>query len=183
MERSVALLAEKVRLLDSPEPILSLCAETNNPDDRRAWRYCRYAEAFGNFASLCKRNRHHKPSPTRAARLGATDQRADILVLGDSFFNIFSLAEMGWGASAGFVEQLSYTLGRPLDAILRNDAGAFATRELLGQELARGRDRLDAKKLVIWEFAVRELGDRQLGLRAHESSGASAKGFPGTGVW
>jgi hypothetical protein len=67
------------------------------------------------------------------------------------------LADMGWGASAGFVEQLSYTLGRPLDAILRNDAGAFATRELLGQELARGRDRLDGKRLVIWEFAVREL--------------------------
>jgi hypothetical protein len=81
------------------------------------------------------------------------DQRADILVLGDSFFNIFSLAEMGWGASAGFVEQLSYTLGRPLDAILRNDAGAFATREAR-QELARGRDRPMGKRLVIWEFAA-----------------------------
>ena len=41
--------------------------------------------------------------------------------------------------------------------ILRNDAGAFATRELLGQELAQGRDRLEGKRLVIWEFAVREL--------------------------
>jgi alginate O-acetyltransferase complex protein AlgJ len=32
------------------------------------------------------------------------DPRADVLVLGDSFFNIFSLEGMGWGASAGFVE-------------------------------------------------------------------------------
>ena len=87
----------------------------------------------------------------------SADPRADVLVLGDSFFNIFSLEGMGWGASAGFVEQLSHTLRRPIDAIIRNDAGALATRELLGQELARGRDRLHGKRLVVWEFAVREL--------------------------
>ena len=46
---------------------------------------------------------------------------------------------------------------RPIDAIIRNDAGALATRELLGQEVARGRDRLNGKRLVVWEFAVREL--------------------------
>ena len=82
---------------------------------------------------------------------------------------------MGWGASAGFVEQLSYTLGRPLDAILRNDAGAFATRELLGQELARGRDRLDAKKLVIWEFAVRELATAMAELRRDHPASQTRK--------
>jgi hypothetical protein len=87
----------------------------------------------------------------------SADPRSDVLVLGDSFFNIFSLEAMGWGASAGFVEQLSHTLRWPIDAIIRNDAGALATRELLGQELARGRDRLNAKRLVVWEFAVREL--------------------------
>ena len=47
---------------------------------------------------------------------------------------------MGWGASAGFVEQQSHVVQQPLDAIIRNDAGAFATRELLGQELSRGRE-------------------------------------------
>ncbi|MDQ6624532.1 MAG: hypothetical protein M3Y69_00105, partial [Verrucomicrobiota bacterium] len=57
-----------------------------------------------------------------------------------------------------FAEHLSAALGgRPLDCILRNSDGAFATREMLANELARGRDRLAGKKLVIWEFAAREL--------------------------
>ncbi len=83
---------------------------------------------------------------------------ADVLVLGDSFANIFSQEGLGWGESAGFAEQLSRSLGdRPLDCILRNSDGAFATREILARDLARGRDRLAGKKLVIWEFAAREL--------------------------
>jgi SGNH hydrolase-like domain, acetyltransferase AlgX len=83
---------------------------------------------------------------------------AEILLLGDSFSNIFSLEALGWGESAGFAEHLSRALGEaPLDCILRNSDGAFATREILSRELARGRDRLAGKKLVIWEFAAREL--------------------------
>jgi alginate O-acetyltransferase complex protein AlgJ len=83
---------------------------------------------------------------------------ADILLLGDSFSNIFSLDALGWGESAGFAEQLSRALGgRPLDCILRNSDAAYATREILSRDLARGRDRLAGKKLVVWEFAAREL--------------------------
>lgn len=83
---------------------------------------------------------------------------ADTLLLGDSFSNIFSLAALGWGEEAGFAEHLSHALGgHPLDCILRNSDAAFATREILSRELARGRDRLAGKKLVIWEFAAREL--------------------------
>ena len=83
---------------------------------------------------------------------------ADVLLLGDSFSNIFSLEGLGWGESAGFAEHLSRALqGRPLDCILRNSDGAFATREILAHDLARGRDRLAGKKLVVWEFATREL--------------------------
>lgn len=82
---------------------------------------------------------------------------ADVLLMGDSFCNIFSLPEMGWGESAGFAEHLSRALGRPLDCILRNSDAAFATREILSKELALGRDRLAGKKQVVWEFASREL--------------------------
>ncbi|MEY2558712.1 MAG: alginate O-acetyltransferase complex protein AlgJ [Verrucomicrobiota bacterium] len=82
---------------------------------------------------------------------------ADILLLGDSFSNIFSLDALGWGESAGFAEHLSRALGRPLDCILRNSDAAYATREILSRDLARGRDRLAGKKLVVWEFAAREL--------------------------
>jgi alginate O-acetyltransferase complex protein AlgJ len=58
-----------------------------------------------------------------------SSREADVLVLGDSFSNVYSLESMGWGTSAGFVEQLSYALRRPIDRILQNDDGAFATRD------------------------------------------------------
>lgn len=87
-----------------------------------------------------------------------SSKNAEILLLGDSFSNIFSLAALGWGESAGFAEHLSRALGGiSLDCILRNSDAAFATREILSRELARGRDRLAGKKLVVWEFAAREL--------------------------
>ncbi|HKS03709.1 MAG TPA: hypothetical protein VJR49_00010, partial [Chthoniobacterales bacterium] len=84
-------------------------------------------------------------------------KEADVLLLGDSFSNIFSFEAMGWGESAGFAEHLSFALRRPIDCILRNSDASFATREILSNELARGRDRLAGKKVVIWEFAAREL--------------------------
>ena len=84
-------------------------------------------------------------------------QESEVLLLGDSFSNIYSLAGMGWGESAGLAEQISYNLNRPVDCILRNSDGAFATREALSRELARGHDRLAGKKVVVWEFAEREL--------------------------
>jgi alginate O-acetyltransferase complex protein AlgJ len=84
-------------------------------------------------------------------------KNADVLLLGDSFSNIFSLDDLGWGESAGFAEHLSRALGRPIDCILRNSDGAFATREILNHELAGGRDRLAGKKMVVWQFATREL--------------------------
>jgi alginate O-acetyltransferase complex protein AlgJ len=85
------------------------------------------------------------------------EKTADVLVLGDSFSNVYSLGAMGWGEGGGLIEQLSYALGRPLDRITRNDNGSHATREFLAAELAKGRDRLAGKRLVIYQFAVREL--------------------------
>jgi len=82
---------------------------------------------------------------------------APVLLLGDSFTNIYSLGSMGWGESAGLAEHLSVRLGLPVDVICRNDDGSHATREMLVQELRRGRDRLEGKRLVVWEFAAREL--------------------------
>ena len=82
---------------------------------------------------------------------------ADVLLLGDSFTNIYSLPTMGWGEAAGFAEHLSLTLQRPLDRIVQNDQGASATREILWREIAGGSDRLAGKRVVIWQFAAREL--------------------------
>ena len=84
------------------------------------------------------------------------DRTSDVLLLGDSLTNIFSLDAMGWGTRAGFAETLAHELGRPIDVIARNDAGAHATRDVLSAEFLRGRDRLEGKKVVVWEFAIRE---------------------------
>jgi len=93
-----------------------------------------------------------------------SDERADVLVLGDSFSNIYSLAQMGWGDSAGFAEHLSAALGRPLDRLVINAGGAHTSRQELVREMAAGRDRLAGKRVVIYEFAARELafGDWRL---------------------
>jgi hypothetical protein len=82
---------------------------------------------------------------------------ADVLVLGDSFSNIYSVPGMGWGEAAGFVEQLSLALDRPVDRIVQNDQGARATRELLVRDLRTDPDRLASTRVVIWQFATREL--------------------------
>ncbi|UCE59167.1 MAG: hypothetical protein JSU63_17200 [Phycisphaerales bacterium] len=86
--------------------------------------------------------------PTRAS---------EILFLGDSFSNIYSLAGMGWGEAAGLVEQLSYELQCPVDSIVLNGSGALAARQQLSRDLKRGVDRLSGKSLVVYQFAVREL--------------------------
>lgn len=85
------------------------------------------------------------------------DATGDVLLLGDSFTNIFSLEGMGWGAAAGLAPQLALALARGVDVIAQNDSGAFATRQALARELAAGSDRLQGKRVVIWEFAAREL--------------------------
>ena len=84
-------------------------------------------------------------------------QESEILFLGDSFSNIYSLAGMGWGDSAGFVEHLSAELARPIDKIVINAGGADATRQALVQELNRGHDRLLGKRVLVYQFAAREL--------------------------
>ena len=104
------------------------------------------------------------------------DRTSDVLLLGDSFTNIFSLDVMGWGTRAGFAETLAHELGRPIDVIARNDAGAHATRDVLSTEFLRGRDRLEGKKVVVWEFAIRELAvgdwtDSPLELKERGESG------------
>jgi alginate O-acetyltransferase complex protein AlgJ len=90
----------------------------------------------------------------------APDERAPLLLLGDSFANIYTLGQMGWGENAGLAPQLARALGRDVDVIAQNDAGAHATRQLLSnalQDAGAGEDRLAGKKVVVWELASREL--------------------------
>lgn len=84
-------------------------------------------------------------------------KQAEILLLGDSFTNIYSVANMGWGRAAGLAEHLSFLLQCPIDVISRNDGGSYATRQMLRDDMAKGNDRLAGKKVIIWQFAMREL--------------------------
>lgn len=98
---------------------------------------------------------------------------AEVLLLGDSFVNIYSDPAAfpdrrggggggaGWGEAAGLAEQLSFLLGQPVDRIARNGGGAHVVRAELAREVARdaqaGRDRLAGVRVVVWEFAARTL--------------------------
>jgi len=90
-------------------------------------------------------------APWRASRA------AEVLLLGDSFANIYHQEELGWGGGAGLAQRLSYHLQRPVDIVSRNDDGAYSTRLLLAEEIGRGSDRLAKTRVVVWEFSAREL--------------------------
>ena len=161
MEATATALAERIRPhLSGPEEGLTRSHET--------------VTAHGDIAFMLKLSPDTTAFPAETVSIRPVlsadgqywraSQNAEVLVLGDSFSNIYSLEPMGWGQSAGFVEQLAYHLQAPVDRLVRNDAGAFATRDMLARELARGRDRLAGKKWLIWQFAARELavGDWKL---------------------
>ncbi len=82
---------------------------------------------------------------------------SEVLLLGDSFTNIYSQEGLGWGTGAGLAEQLSLHLQRPVDRIAQNDHGAYAARHRLQDAVSKGEERLAETGVVVYEFAVREL--------------------------
>ncbi|HEV8378370.1 MAG TPA: hypothetical protein VGP99_05935 [Tepidisphaeraceae bacterium] len=78
---------------------------------------------------------------------------SDVLFIGDSFSNIYTAHQMGWGDSAGFPCQLSRHLGRNLDALIKNGGAASELRETLAER----PQPLKGKRVIIWEVAAHEL--------------------------
>ena len=146
------------------------------PDVERAGftRVKQSASNLGDIAEMLKlpaNQTHYKKQQVTIQQVQTPDgeplyatRDADILLLGDSFSNIYSFGEMNWGEAAGFGEQLGFYLQRPFDAIINNAGGSYVTRQQLVRDLTRGKDRLRGKRLVIWEFAMRDLlsGDWKL---------------------
>ena len=102
--------------------------------------------------------------PPESARIGvisdaATGARwssragAPLLLLGDSFANIFQDPALGWGESAGLGAHLAYHLGCEVEAIAVNGGGGDGARSLLARRPAA----LQGRTAVVWEFAMREL--------------------------
>lgn len=157
-KRLAAFIAEQVELsFDQPFVYPKTTEDTVN---------------IGDIAKMLKLPDDQKLFPQERVTRGViqnsigsqSEQKSEILFLGDSFSNIYSLAGMGWGDSAGFVEHLSAELARPIDKIVINAGGADATRQALVRELNRGHDRLAGKRVLVYQFATRELssGDWKL---------------------
>jgi hypothetical protein len=75
---------------------------------------------------------------------------AEVMILGDSFLRVYEKDEPG---AAGFIAHLARELGQPMTSIV-NDGGAST---LVREELARRPTLLLNKRLVIWEFAERDI--------------------------
>jgi alginate O-acetyltransferase complex protein AlgJ len=155
-EGLAAFIAGRVSLADAGDPgyRLERVEARNVGDTARMLDLPDGARLFPSETVWLRRVLQRDGSPWRSSRT------AEVLVLGDSFSNIYTLESMGWGTSAGFVEQLSYALRRPVDRLVQNDEGAFATRVML----TRSRERLEGKRVVVYQFAERELafGDWKL---------------------
>ncbi len=152
--------------------------------ERPASRYTRSRVEVGNFGDLTTMltlpaSQTFFP-PERVAiepvrgpgeALWRPEREAEVLLLGDSFSNVYSdreaftnrvaEREYHWGEGAGLAEQLSFFLQRPVDRIVRNAGGSHATRRDLVRSIARegerGRDRLQHVRVVVYQFAAREL--------------------------
>jgi alginate O-acetyltransferase complex protein AlgJ len=87
--------------------------------------------------------------------MGRPAGESPLLLLGDSFTNIYRRKELEWGEGAGLAEQLELRLGVPVQVLALNGGGASAVRQLLAQkpELLRG------KRAVVWACSARDLFD------------------------
>ncbi|MBI4660267.1 MAG: hypothetical protein HY735_15625 [Verrucomicrobia bacterium] len=78
------------------------------------------------------------------------DTQSEVLILGDSFLRIYEQDEPG---SAGFIAHLAKALRQPLTSLV-SDGGAST---LVRQELFRRPALLKNKRVVVWEFAERDI--------------------------
>lgn len=94
----------------------------------------------------------HKPQ----GGLYLPDINSDVLLLGDSYAGSY---EPGGG---GLAAELTYELQHPVDSVTKSNGGSWGARFLLKDKMlgAKGQkkaDHLRGKKLLIWEFASRDL--------------------------
>ena len=85
------------------------------------------------------------------------DRNSEIILLGDSFTNIYSSNEgLGWGNNAGLPEHIASNVGIPIDVISINGGGATEVRKKLAQRRGCSED-MKNKKVVIWAITCRDL--------------------------
>jgi alginate O-acetyltransferase complex protein AlgJ len=92
----------------------------------------------------------------RTGRAWQRDPASDVLLVGDSFTNIYSQPALGWGESAGLAEHLSYHLGRSVNVLALNGAGASAIRAELARRAASSTE-VWPTRVIVYELAMRFL--------------------------
>ncbi len=81
---------------------------------------------------------------------------AQVVLLGDSFSNIYADRSLGWGADGGLAHLIAFHLQNRVQAILHNAGAATTVR----QDLARRLTLNDHRPLVVvWEMASRDLSN------------------------
>src|SRR5262249_25471974 len=80
---------------------------------------------------------------------------APILLIGDSYSIVYASKSLVWGSDAGLPQHLMLKLKTPVQTISIKGGGATDVR----RALASSPRALEHKRLVIWEFATRELYD------------------------
>jgi alginate O-acetyltransferase complex protein AlgJ len=82
-----------------------------------------------------------------------TSKDSPVLLLGDSHNLVFHSGGDMHAVGAGLPDQLAMELGSPVDVVAVMGSGATAAR----RSLARRRDNLAGKRVVVWCFSAREL--------------------------
>ncbi len=85
------------------------------------------------------------------------DTASPVVLLGDSFTNIFSDEKMGWGADAGFAQHLTKELGMTIDTIAQNGQASTGVRRTLASRPGAAAAMKERKKVVVWVIAARDL--------------------------
>lgn len=99
-------------------------------------------------------------SDSTTGRRPESDPASPLVLLGDSFVNIFDDPSIGFGTEgearigAGFAQHLAAALGTRLDVIAVNGQAATGVRRTLAR---RYDDAIRAKKAVVWVIAARDL--------------------------
>ncbi len=124
-------------------------------------------ESMGDLVKMLDlKNPHESFAPERVFLKvigeGTENKSSPVVLLGDSFVNVFDDPTLGFEKPAkpaeriraGFAQHLSLLLQQSLDVIAMNGKGSTGVRKALA---ARYDDEVRSKKLVIWVIAARDL--------------------------
>ena len=84
------------------------------------------------------------------------DTSSPVVLLGDSFTNIYSDGNMNWGADSGFAQHLARELGMTIDTIAQNGQASTGVRRTLASRPGAAAA-MKKKKVVVWAIAARDL--------------------------